>query len=229
MLSQKMEFLYGDRVLQLQILDILKSPVDVIVNPANGALAHGGGLALKIQNAAGDELAQQSKQLIEEYGVLESGMAVYTSAGNLPFKAVIHAVGPRQGEGDEQAKLEKVFLRSLLLCETNDWSSIAFPAISTGIFGVPVEICAKAAFKAITHFWDARSECIVEKIIICLTRNNFEKFFDAFREESFDGKEKSDVKPVLTAVDSDEEKVGYIEIDEDTLKDTDDEINDWFK
>ena len=169
MTAQKMEFLYGDRVLQLQVLDILKSPVDVIVNPANGALVHGGGLALKIQNAAGEELEQQSKTLIKEYGVLDSGMAVYSSAGKLPYKAVIHAVGPRMGEGDEQAKLEKVFLRSLLLCETNDWSSIAFPAISTGIFRVPVEICATAAFKAITHFWDARSECVVEKIIICLT------------------------------------------------------------
>lgn len=229
MTAQKMEFLYGDRVLLLQVLDILKSPVDVIVNPANGVLVHGGGLALKIKNAAGDELEQQSKQLIEEYGVLDSGMAVYTCAGKLPFKAVIHAVGPQQGEGDEQTKLEKVFLRSLLLCETNDWSSVAFPAISTGIFRVPVEICAKAAFKAITHFWDARSECVVEKIIICLTENNFNAFFNAFREESFGDVNQSDTKPVLTPIDSTEEKIGYIEIDEAELPDTDDEISDWFK
>lgn len=229
MAAQKMEFLFGDRLLQLQVLDILKAPVEVIVNPANAALVHGGGLALKIQTAAGEELEQQSKQLIDEYGVLESGMAVYTSAGKLSFKAIIHAVGPRMGEGDEQAKLEKVFLRSLLLCETNDWASIAFPAISTGIFRVPVEVCATAAFKAITHFWDARSECEVEKIIICLSKNNFEDFFNAFREESFEDKNLSATKPGLTAVDSSEEKVGYIEIDEDALNNSDDEISDWFK
>jgi len=148
--KKKMEFLYGDRVLQLQICDILKAPVDVIVNPANGALMHGGGLALKIQDAAGSELEKQSRLLIAEHGELESGMAVYTSAGNLPYKAVIHAVGPIMGEGYEQDKLEQVFSRSLLLCETNDWQSIAFPAISTGVFRVPVNICAQACYKAIT-------------------------------------------------------------------------------
>lgn len=227
MTAQKMEFLYGDRVLQLQVLDILKSPVDVIVNPANASLKHGGGLALIIQNAAGDELEQQSKTLIEEYGVLESGMAVYTSAGILPYKAVIHAVGPQQGEGFEKSKLEQVFLRSLLLCEANDWSSIAFPAISTGIFRVSVEICAAASFKAITHFWDARSDCSVNKIVICLTENNFQEFFNAFREESFDDGDSKETKLSLSN-NSSKENVGYIEIDEEGMS-TDDEINDWFK
>jgi len=233
MTSKKMEFLFGDRVLQLQILNILEAPVEVIVNPANGALIHGGGLALQIQNAAGIELEQQSKKLIAEYGQLESGMAVYTSAGNLPYKAVIHAVGPQMGEGDEHTKLEKVFARSLLLCETNDWTSIAFPAISTGIFKVPVEICASASFKAITHFWDARQESALEKIIICLTENNFDRFFKAFREQSFE--ENSFVvnagrdQKSQSVNDTDEEKVGYIELDENELVQENDEINDWFK
>ncbi len=230
MTKQKMEFLYGDRVLQLQVLDILKAPVDVIVNPANGSLMHGGGLALKIQNAAGAEFEQQSRTLIAEHGELESGMAVYTSAGNLPFDAIIHAVGPIMGEGFEQSKLEQVFSRSLLLCETNDWQSIAFPAISTGIFRVPVNVCAQACFKAITHFWDARSVCSVEKIIICLTENNFKIFFDAFREESVDNQSVAENQATLNAsTSSDEEKVGYVEIDEKDILDQDDEVQDWFK
>lgn len=229
MTAQKMEFLYGDRVLQLQVLDILKSPVDVIVNPANGSLAHGGGLALKIQNAAGKELEEQSKTLVEEHGVLESGMAMYTSAGKLPYKSVIHAVGPQQGEGNEQSKLEQVFLRSLLLCETNDWSSIAFPAISTGIFRVPVDVCATACFKAITHFWDARSDCVVEKILICLTANNFDAFFNAFREKSFDDENQTLTNSILSTDDAPEEKIGYVEIDEEEVTKSDDEISDWFK
>ncbi|MBN4080639.1 macro domain-containing protein [Beggiatoa alba] len=229
MTAQKMEFLYADRLLQLQIIDILKSPVDVIVNPANGSLMHGGGLALKIQNAAGMELEQQSRTHIAEHGTLESGMAVYTSAGQLPFKAVIHAVGPIMGEGHEQATLEQVFSRSLLLCETNDWSSIAFPAISTGIFRVPVNICARACYKAITHFWDARNDCIVTKIMVCLTEGNFKEFVMAFREESFDKHSPSNTKPVLTDNTTSEEKTGYIEIDENDVPSEEDEINHWFK
>lgn len=229
MTSKKMEFLFGDRILQLQIIDILKSPVDVIVNPANGSLIHGGALALQIQNAAGEELEQQSKTLIQEHGTLESGMAVYTGAGKLPYKSVIHAVGPQQGEGHEQSKLEQVFLRSLLLCETNDWSSIAFPAISTGVFRVPVDVCATACYKAITHFWDARSECVVDKIIICLTENKFDTFFHAFREESFGEDNENSSKAILSESGSTEEKIGYVELDEDDLNKSDDEISDWFK
>ncbi len=229
MTKQKMEFLYGDRRLQLQVLDILTAPVNVIVNPANRSLIHGGGLALKIQNAAGFELEQQSRALIEEHGELDSGMAVYTGAGNLIFDAVIHAVGPIMGEGDEQHKLEQVFSRSLLLCETNDWQSIAFPAISTGIFRVPVPVCAQACYKAITHFWDARSTCAVEKIIICLTENNFKEFFESFREESFDNESVTSKQTGLKNDSSSKDKVGYIEIDENDILDQDDEIQDWFK
>lgn len=230
MSKQKMEFLFGDRALQLQVSDILKAPVDVIVNPANGSLMHGGGLALKILDAAGEELEQQSRTLIAEHGELESGMAVYTSAGNLPHKAVIHAVGPMMGEGNEQQKLEAAFSRSLLLCETNDWSSIAFPAISTGVFRVPVHTCAKASFKAITHFWDARNDCSLGKIIICLTENNFDDFFNAFREESFDENSETGITPVTAKNDSAEENIGYVEIDEKQIEtDGNDEINDWFK
>lgn len=225
-----MEFLFGDRVLQLQVLDILKAPVEVIVNPANSSLVHGGALALHIQNAAGNELKKQSQTLIAEHGELESGMAVFTTAGNLPFKAVIHAVGPMQGEGHEALKLEQAFSRSLLLCETNDWSSIAFPAISTGVFRVPISVCAQACFKAITHFWDARSECAVEKIIICLTENNFKDFFDAFREESFNDEPITKIVPVTQSTDLEDEPIGIVDIDENDINiNSDEEENDWFK
>ncbi len=232
MTSKNMEFLFGDRILQLQVLDILKAPVDVIVNPANAALIHSGALALHIQNAAGIELENQSKALIAEYGELESGMAVFTTAGKLPYKAVIHAVGPQMGEGHEHSKLEQVFSRSLLLCEANDWTSIAFPAISTGVFRVPISVCASACFKSITHFWDARSESSVERIIICLTENNVKDFFDAFREESFDTPILN--KPLndnLTHDKTDtEERIGIIDLDEGASGlENDDEVNDWFK
>jgi O-acetyl-ADP-ribose deacetylase (regulator of RNase III) len=218
-----MQFLYGDRELWMGVNNLLIAEVDVIVNPANSDLSHDGGLAAQILTAAGKKLADQSMQLIQEYESIESGMAVYTSAGHLPYKAVIHAVGPIMGEGDEQHKIEQAVSRSLLLCEANDWHSIAFPAISTGFFNVPIETCAQAFFRAITHFWDARQESAVEKILICLTNENFRTFFDAFREDAI-------TEPTeLTTSNTDEEAVGHVVLNEEDLADIDDEIAEWFK
>lgn len=226
MSQQSMQFLYGDRELRIGVSDILQAPVEVIVNPANGGLYHGGGLAAKILQAAGEQLQIDSDRLIQEYGVLESGMAVYTDAGNLPYRAIIHAVGPMMGEGNEQYKLEQAILRSMLLCEANDWKSIAFPAISAGVFRVPIEICAAAFFRSITHFWDARQECALEKIMICLTERHFQAFFDAFREDA--NTTESSAKPVATP-ETKEKPVGYIELDESEVNRDSTDIDDWFK
>ena len=138
--KKAMQFLFGDRELILKVSDLLSAPVDVIVNPSNTGLSHGDGLAGQILQYAGEVLQKESDQLIREYGQLESGMAVYTTAGQLPYKAIIHAVGPKMGEGDEQEKIELAVSRSLKLCEINEWQSVAFPAISTGVFNVPVEV-----------------------------------------------------------------------------------------
>ena len=218
-----MQFLYGDRELWVGINDLLTAEVEVIVNPTNSGLSHSGGLAAQILAAAGEELADQSAQLIQEYGSIESGMAVYTTAGHLSYKAIIHAVGPTMGEGDEQHKIEQAVSRSLLLCEANDWNSIAFPAISTGFSNVPIKTCAQAFFRSITHFWDARQESAVEKILICLTSENFRPFFDAFREDAI-------AKPAeQTTSSTPKEAVGHIVLNEEDLTDIDDEIADWFK
>jgi O-acetyl-ADP-ribose deacetylase (regulator of RNase III) len=222
-----MQFLYGDRELRIEVCDLLSAPVDVIVNPANGGLSHGGGLAAIILQAAGEQLQKDSDRLIEEYGILESGMAVYTDAGQLPYKAVIHAVGPRFGEGDEQHKLEQAVLRSLLLCEANDWKSIAFPAISAGVFRVPIEICGRAFHRAITHFWDARQECVLEKIIICLTPRHFDGFFHAFRDDARMPEEPAPA--VASKTIAKETPVGYVELDENAVNRDNDDIEDWFK
>lgn len=218
-----MQFLYGDRELWMGVNDLLTAEVEVIVNPTNTSLTRKGGLAEQILAAAGDELADQCAQLIREYETIESGMAVYTTAGHLPYKAVIHAVGPTMGEGDEQHKIEQAVSRSLLLCEANDWHSIAFPAISTGFFNVPIEICAQAFFRAITHFWDARQESAVERILICLTNDNFRSFFDAFREDAIAEPEEQ------TTPMTPKEAIGYIALNEEELTGIDDEIADWFK
>ena len=128
--------------------DLLKEPVEAIVNAANGHLAHGGGVAGIISRAAGPELQSESDQLVAARGPLPTGSAVVTTAGQLPFKGVIHAVGPRYGEGDEENKLVQALGNAFRLAEERGWRSVAFPAVSSGIFAVPLEICARAYLKA---------------------------------------------------------------------------------
>jgi len=161
-----MQFLYGDRELWVGINDLLTAEVEVIVNPTNSGLSHSGGLAAQILAAAGEELADQSAQLIQEYGSIESGMAVYTTAGHLSYKAIIHAVGPTMGEGDEQHKIEQAVSRSLLLCEANDWSSIAFPAISCGVYGYPITEACRIAVDTVCSILHKNQT--IEKIVFML-------------------------------------------------------------
>ena len=85
--KQTMQFLFGDRELILRVEDLLTAQVDVIVNPANGGLSHGGGVAAQISEQGGIVIQQQSDQFIKEHGTLESGMVAFTSAGNLPYKS----------------------------------------------------------------------------------------------------------------------------------------------
>lgn len=232
-----MQFLFGDRELILKVADLLAAPVDVIVNPANGELSHGGGVAGQIAQQGGDAIQAESNIFIKEHGILESGMVAFTSAGKLPFEAIIHAVGPKMGEGDEQRKIQLAISRSLQLCDMHDWKSIAFPAISSGIFGVPIEISARAFFRAITSYWDARIDASPEKIIICLTETKFRSFLNAFREESFardgwkDGAENKKIDELMTKNNVNaESEVGIVNLSEEDVSVLDnDEMNDWFK
>ena len=128
--------------------NLLDEPVDAIVNAANGHLAHGGGVAGIIARAAGADLQRESDLLVQEHGPFPAGAALVTTAGKLPFKGVIHAVGPRQGEGDEEAKLYRALIAAFACAKERGWSSVSFPAVSSGIFAVPLEVCARAYLKA---------------------------------------------------------------------------------
>lgn len=231
--KQSMQFLFGERELLLKVADLLAAPADVIVNPANGGLSHGGGVAGQISQQGGDIVQQQSDLFIKEHGILESGMVAFTSAGQLPFEAIIHAVGPRMGEGDEQRKIEQAVSSSLLLCNMHDWHTVAFPAISTGIFGVPIEISARAFYRAITSFWDARMDMAPDKVIICLTEKNFQPFFNAFREAAKlpgDVTQQAGNSETLNSNAEADLPVGVIDLsDLETTDEPNDEINDWFK
>ena len=124
--------------------NLLEEPVDAIVNAANGRLAHGGGVAAIISRAAGPELQAESDRIVARQGPLPTGSAVVTTAGRLPFKGVIHAVGPRHGEGDEEGKLLKALSAAFACAHERGWQAVSFPAVSAGIFAVPPEVCARA-------------------------------------------------------------------------------------
>ena len=141
--------------------NLLEEPVDSIVNAANGQLAHGGGVAGIISRAAGPALQEESDLLVRKHGHFPTGSAIVTTAGKLPFKGVIHAVGPRHGEGDEEAKLVAALSAAFACARDRGWDSVSFPAVSSGIFAVPLDICARAYIKAVRA-------APVSKVRLCL-------------------------------------------------------------
>ncbi|MCM8815390.1 MAG: macro domain-containing protein [Candidatus Omnitrophica bacterium] len=127
--------------------DITSQPdIDAIVNAANRFLAPGGGISGAIHRRAGPLLYQECKK----YAPIETGQAVITGAYNLPNKFVIHTVGPVYSEEKNPAeKLAMCFKNSLIIADKNKVKSIAFPAISTGVFGYPVEQAAEVSMKTV--------------------------------------------------------------------------------
>ena len=104
---------YGDnRTFKAGIRDLLGAPVEAIVNPANSGLSHGAGLAGIISDEAGPELDEECEKIIGKVGKIPTTYAVPTRAGNLPFKGIIHAVGPRMGSGVEQERLEETLINA---------------------------------------------------------------------------------------------------------------------
>jgi O-acetyl-ADP-ribose deacetylase len=123
--------------LQIAQGDITTETVDAIVNAANSHLMHGAGVAGAIVRQGGSQIQAESSQWVREHGLVTHAEPAYTQAGKLACHYVIHAVGPMWGEGDEEAKLEAAIRGSLRLADQLGIDSIAFPAISTGIFGFP--------------------------------------------------------------------------------------------
>jgi O-acetyl-ADP-ribose deacetylase (regulator of RNase III) len=144
---------FAGRTVQISINDLVYEAVDAIVNAANGGLVPGGGVAGDIYQAAGDAYWNDCKRYVRAHGRVPTGEAVVTCAGALPFKGIINAVGPRLGEGDEEAKLTLTIANALLRGHERGWRSIAFPAISSGIYAVEYPVCARAYAAGIArHF-----------------------------------------------------------------------------
>jgi O-acetyl-ADP-ribose deacetylase (regulator of RNase III) len=151
--------------------DLLAEDVDAIVNAANSHLAHGGGVAGVIARAAGDRLWDEGDALIAKQGPVPTGEAVVTGAGNLIFEGIIHAVGPRQGYGREEELLTSAIMNSLLRAHERAWKSVAFPAVSSGIFAVPLPVCARAYAAGVQSFFSAHPDSsLVDVRLVVLDR-----------------------------------------------------------
>ncbi|MHC4551897.1 MAG: macro domain-containing protein [Planctomycetota bacterium] len=142
--------------------DITDQAVDAIVNAANSQLILGGGVAGAIRQKGGP--AVQSECNLK--APIDVGQAAMTTAGDLNAKHVIHVVGPRMGEGDEDDKLKMATINTLKLADKNSLSSLAFCAISTGIFGYPKDRCAKIMLTEIITYLNGNTG--LQQVNICL-------------------------------------------------------------
>jgi O-acetyl-ADP-ribose deacetylase len=147
-------FLTG--VVVVKIGDITQENVDAIVNAANGTLMGGGGVDGAIHRAGGPEILMECKEIrrVQHPDGLPTGQAVITTAGRMPAKYVIHTVGPVYGRGgtDKAALLSACYDNSLTLAADKGLKTIAFPAISTGIYGYPLHEAAQVSSQAIQRF-----------------------------------------------------------------------------
>ena len=158
----KNEFNLKNATITIWLGDITELKVDAIVNAANANLILGSGVAGAIRKKGGPSIQEECNRIGGTY----VGGAVLTGAGNLTAKYIIHAVGPHQGEGEEEIKLRNATMNSLLLAEEYQVESLAFPAISTGVFGYPVDKCAQIMLKVATEFLKRSDK--IKKIIFAL-------------------------------------------------------------
>jgi putative ATPase len=172
------------QVLQLRQGDITCSETDAIVNAANSQLRHGGGVAAAIARHGGEVIERESREWVGQHGAVTYDKPAVTSGGNLPCKYVIHAVGPIWGEGDEDRKLGEAISGSLQTAEELKISSIAFAAISTGIFGFPKERAAGIFMHTIRDYFEKKPDSTLRAIqLVLLDAITLQAFTDAFQSE----------------------------------------------
>ena len=153
--------------------DITKLQVDAIVNAANSSLLGGGGVDGAIHRAGGPQILEACKQIRNKQGGCKTGEAVITTGGNLKAKHVIHTVGPvwNGGSSNEEQLLGNAYRNSLQLAVEHNISTIAFPNISTGIYGFPKRRAAEIAIATVQQFLQS-NDSIREVIFCCFDEEN---------------------------------------------------------
>jgi putative ATPase len=156
------------QIIQIVQGDITTEKADAIVNAANEHLQHGGGVAWTISKRGGPAIQKESDEWVQTKGKVDHAHPAWTSGGQLPAKYVIHAVGPIWGDGEEDAKLSDAVSGSLQVADELGLKSIAFPAISTGIFGFPKERAAKVILSAIESYFEENTSSGVKIVKLVL-------------------------------------------------------------
>ena len=173
---QPLERAVGSAVVRLVSADLTERDVDAIVNAANSRLQHGGGVAGAIVRKGGQVIQKESDAI----GFVPVGSAAMTSAGRLKAHHVIHTVGPRMGEGDEDNKLKRAITSVLRLASEKGLHSISVPAISAGIFGFPKDRCAKIIVGETAVFLSGAAGTSLQLVEFCITDN---EAYDQFKKE----------------------------------------------
>jgi O-acetyl-ADP-ribose deacetylase (regulator of RNase III) len=160
--------------------DITTFSVDAIVNAANPQLAGGGGVDGAIHRTGGPSILEECRGWVSEHGILPTGEAMITGAGDLPARHVIHTVGPiwgRHDRGEAQALLASCYRNSLDLALASDCRSVAFPNISTGVYGFPKDLAAETAVNAVMD-WTTGEPSIDEILFVCFDAENLGLYED---------------------------------------------------
>ena len=163
--------------------DITQQATDAIVNAANSNLRGGSGVDGAIHKAGGPAILKECQQILSFQGRLFTGKAVITTAGNMKAKHVIHTVGPiwQGGSKGEAELLASAYQESLKLAAKKNLTSIAFPSISTGAYGYPVDEASKIAMKTVASFLSEASS-IKEVIFVLFDANTFEAYSSTLQE-----------------------------------------------
>jgi O-acetyl-ADP-ribose deacetylase len=160
--------------IELLQADITELAVDVIVNAANSSLLGGGGVDGVIHSKGGPAILDDCMKIREKQGGCPTGQAVFTTAGNLPAKFVIHTVGPiwKGGKLGENELLTDCYLNSLEIAEALGMKTIAFPNISTGVYRFPKRPAAKIAINTVKKYLEGETE--IEKVFfVCYDDENY--------------------------------------------------------
>jgi O-acetyl-ADP-ribose deacetylase (regulator of RNase III) len=171
------EWAINNRILKLVEGNIVLLDVEAVVNAANSSLILGGGVAGAIRISGGPSIQEECNKI----GPIQVGEAVATNAGSLKAKYVIHAAGPVSGEGEEDEKLHNATLNSLKIAEEMKLKDIAFPAISTGIFGFPIQRCSEIMLAEAIEFLEKHD--YPQEIIFCLWGEEAYTVFEKTLEE----------------------------------------------
>jgi O-acetyl-ADP-ribose deacetylase (regulator of RNase III) len=161
--------------IRLVSADLTGRDVDAIVNAANSRLQHGGGVAGAIVRKGGQVIQDESNRI----GYVPVGGAAITMGGKLKARYVIHSVGPRMGEGDEDNKLKKAIKSVLALAMEKKIRSISIPAISAGIFGFPKDRCAQILVSETAAFLKGAPTASLEIVEFCIFDKEAFGFFVA--------------------------------------------------